>query len=174
VEIFHRGKRVASHVRNFTAYHHSTVREHIPKNHQAHLEWTPSRLIHWGESVGEATVQVICTILNSKPHPEMVFARDRQMDLCAWCRAGHGVALLPTFSYIPGEPLGKYLELPKPEPDAPIDVHGSQVELLKKSRCFQSSSMTCLTCHDVHATQRDPLHSPSIACAAIESRAIQG
>jgi len=33
VEIFHRGKRVASHVRNFTADHHSTVREHMPKSH---------------------------------------------------------------------------------------------------------------------------------------------
>lgn len=71
VEIFHHGKRVASHVRNFTLYHHSTVREHMPKSHQAHLEWTPSRLIHWGESVGEATAQVIRTILDSKPHPEM-------------------------------------------------------------------------------------------------------
>jgi len=47
------------------------VREHMPKSHQAHLEWTPSRLIHWGESVGEATAQVIRTILDSKPHPEM-------------------------------------------------------------------------------------------------------
>ena len=62
---------MVSHVRNFTAYHHSTVREHMPKSHQAHLEWTPSRLIHWGESVGEATAQVIRTILDSKPHPEM-------------------------------------------------------------------------------------------------------
>jgi transposase len=71
VEIFHRAKRVASHLRNFTAYRHSTVREHMPKSHQAHLEWTPSRLIHWGESVGEATAQIIRTILDSKPHPEM-------------------------------------------------------------------------------------------------------
>jgi len=75
--------------------------------------------------------------------------------LKAWCHAGHGVPVLPAFSYIPGEPLDKYLELPQPEPDAPIDVHGSQVELLKKSRCFQSSTMTCLTCHDVHMTQKD-------------------
>ena len=84
------------------------------------------------------------------------FSRDRQMDLCAWCHAGHGVPLLATFSYIPGEPLEKYLELPEPDPNAPVDVHGSQVELLKKSRCFQSSTMTCLTCHDVHTTQKDP------------------
>jgi hypothetical protein len=84
------------------------------------------------------------------------FSRDRQMDLCAWCHAGHGVPLLATFSYIPGEPLEKYIELPQPDPNAPVDVHGSQVELLKKSRCFQSSTMTCLTCHDVHTTQKDP------------------
>ncbi len=71
VEIFHRGKRVASHVRSFAAYHHSTVHQHRPKSHQAHLEWTPSRLIHWGEGVGKATAQVIRTILESKPHPEM-------------------------------------------------------------------------------------------------------
>ena len=84
------------------------------------------------------------------------FSRERQMDLCAWCHAGHGVPLLPAFSYIPGEPLDKYLELPQLAPDAAVDVHGSQVELLKKSRCFQSSTMTCLTCHDVHLTQKDP------------------
>ena len=34
------------------AYRHTTVSEHMPKSHQAHLEWTPSRLIHWAESVG--------------------------------------------------------------------------------------------------------------------------
>lgn len=71
VEIFHRGKRVASHVRSFAAYHHSTQREHMPKSHQAHLEWTPSRLIHWGQSVGPATGQLIGKILESKPHPEI-------------------------------------------------------------------------------------------------------
>jgi len=71
VEVFHRGKRVASHVRSFAAYTHTTLHEHRPKSHQAHLEWTPSRLIHWGESVGEATAQVIRTILETKPHPEM-------------------------------------------------------------------------------------------------------
>jgi len=84
------------------------------------------------------------------------FTRDRQMDLCAWCHAGHGVAFAPAFSYVPGELLGNYIELPPPDPNAEVDVHGSQVELLTKSRCFQSSAMTCLTCHDVHTEQRDP------------------
>jgi hypothetical protein len=99
------------------------------------------------------------------------FSRDRQMDLCAWCHAGHGVPLLPAFSYVPGEPLDKYLELPQSAADAPIDVHGSQVELLKKTRCFQSSTMTCLTCHDVHATQKDlaAFSEHCLRCHKVES-----
>ena len=71
VEIFQGSKRVASHVRSFAAYRHTTLSEHMPKSHQAHREWTPSRLIHWAESVGPATAQVVQTILESKPHPEM-------------------------------------------------------------------------------------------------------
>jgi len=83
------------------------------------------------------------------------FSRDRQMDLCAWCHAGHGQPLLPSFSYIPGDPLDRYIHFPPPDPDVAVDVHGNQVELLKRSRCFLSSSMTCLTCHDVHVTQHN-------------------
>jgi len=71
VEIFHRGVRIASHVRSHSAYRHSTQPDHRPKSHQAHLEWTPSRLIHWAETVGSATAQLVRTILESKPHPEM-------------------------------------------------------------------------------------------------------
>jgi transposase len=72
VEIFHLGKRVASHRRSFAPYQHTVIREHMPKSHQAHLEWTPSRLIHWAETaVGPATAQVVRNILESKPHPEM-------------------------------------------------------------------------------------------------------
>ena len=71
VEIFHNGKRVASHVRSNAAYRHTTVSEHMPKSHQAHLEWSPSRLIHWAESVGAATAELVRTILERKPHPEM-------------------------------------------------------------------------------------------------------
>jgi transposase len=71
VEIFHRGIRVASHLRSHAAYCHTTNNEHRPKSHQVHLEWTPSRLIHWAESVGPATAQIIRSILETKPHPEM-------------------------------------------------------------------------------------------------------
>jgi len=71
VEIFYHGRRVASHTRNSQPHRHSTVSAHMPKSHQAHLEWTPSRLIHWAEGIGPATAQVVRTILERKPHPEM-------------------------------------------------------------------------------------------------------
>lgn len=85
------------------------------------------------------------------------FPRDRQMDLCAWCHAGAGFSMDPAFSYVPGQPLDKYLRLPQPDPSVLPDVHGSQVEMLERSRCFQQSAMTCITCHDVHAVQHDLL-----------------
>jgi hypothetical protein len=83
------------------------------------------------------------------------FPRERQMDLCGWCHAGQGGALRAAFSYLPGEPLEKYIRQPPPDPHAPPDVHDNQVEMLRNSRCFQASDMTCLTCHDSHLPQHD-------------------
>jgi hypothetical protein len=83
------------------------------------------------------------------------FSRDRQMDLCAWCHAGHGQMLKPSFSYRPGDSLDEYIHFPPLAPNAPVDVHGNQVGMLKQSRCFLESGITCLTCHNVHAPQHD-------------------
>ena len=69
VEIFHRGKRVASHRRRYDRQP-STVAEHMPSAHRAHAEWTPSRLIRWAETVGLATARLVTRILQSHPHPE--------------------------------------------------------------------------------------------------------
>ena len=46
------------------------------------------------------------------------------------------------------------------------DVHGNQVGLLRRSRCFQNSpEMSCLTCHNVHRVERD-LVALSAGCVA--------
>jgi hypothetical protein len=71
VEILHQGTRVTVHRRSWTRGGYSTEPAHRPKAHQQHLEWTPSRLIQWGTSMGPATGAVIEYILASKPHPEM-------------------------------------------------------------------------------------------------------
>ncbi len=84
------------------------------------------------------------------------FSRDRKVDLCAECHNGiQRVALAPTFSYVPGQPLSKFFKpLPSPEVEHP-DVHGNQVGLLQRSKCYRSSDkLSCTTCHDVHTTQQ--------------------
>jgi transposase len=71
IEIFHKGQRVASHVRGHGQEQVFTQREHRPKSHQAHLEWTPSRMVHWAEQIGPHTAKLFERILAEKPHPEM-------------------------------------------------------------------------------------------------------
>ncbi len=81
-------------------------------------------------------------------------SRDRQVDNCALCHSGDRGRRRPAFSYRVGEPLDDYL-LPASQDSVP-DVHGNQVGLLERSKCFRASpTMTCSTCHDVHQVQRD-------------------
>lgn len=71
IEIFHQSQRVASHLRHSGSHQTVTNHEHRPKSHQAHLEWTPSRLVQWAETIGPNTARLFESILSSKPHPEM-------------------------------------------------------------------------------------------------------
>jgi len=69
LEVFQRGTRIWVHRRS----HHpgyTTVPEHMPHAHRAHLEWSPSRLIRWGATVGPHTAALVEQILASRPHPE--------------------------------------------------------------------------------------------------------
>jgi transposase len=70
IEVFHRTERVASHVRSYQHGVHTTLPDHMPRSHRAHAEWTPTRLIHWGASIGASTGAVVEHLLKSKPHPE--------------------------------------------------------------------------------------------------------
>ena len=70
IELLHRGQRVASHVRNHRRGDFSTIAEHMPAAHRAHMEWTPQRLIHWGQDIGVATAVVVTRLLEERKHPE--------------------------------------------------------------------------------------------------------
>jgi transposase len=70
LEVFQRGTRIWVHRRSPHAGGFTTVPEHMPHAHRAHLEWTPSRLIRWGATVGPQTAALIEQILASRPHPE--------------------------------------------------------------------------------------------------------
>lgn len=71
VEIFHKSVRVASHLRSPGRGQAVTNPEHRPKSHQAHLEWTPLRMVNWARTIGPNTARLFERILDDKPHPEM-------------------------------------------------------------------------------------------------------
>jgi transposase len=73
VEVFNKGRRVASHPRCLQRGYHSTLKEHMPKAHQKYAEWTPQRLISWAAKNGPSTAQLIETILASRPHAQQGF-----------------------------------------------------------------------------------------------------
>jgi len=71
VELFRAGVRVASHLRSYVRGTPTTLSEHMPKAHQKHLEWTPSRITHWAGTIGPQTKALVIAILADRPHPEM-------------------------------------------------------------------------------------------------------
>ena len=70
IELFQRGTRLWVHRRSHQAGSFTTIPDHMPHAHRAHLEWSPSRLIRWGATVGPHTTALVEQILASRPHPE--------------------------------------------------------------------------------------------------------
>jgi transposase len=70
VELLHHSLRVASHPRSYQRGGHSTVAEHMPKAHQKHREWSPSRIVSWAHTIGPHTAQLVAAILQERQHPE--------------------------------------------------------------------------------------------------------
>jgi len=70
VEVFRRGLRIASHIRSHQPGRHTTVAAHMPKAHREHADWSPSRMINWGSSIGPGTADLVRRILESRRHPE--------------------------------------------------------------------------------------------------------
>jgi len=70
LEVFQRGTRIWVHRRSHHVGGFTTIPEHMPHAHRAHLEWSPTRLIRWGATVGPRTAALVEQILASRPHPE--------------------------------------------------------------------------------------------------------
>lgn len=70
VEVLHGHKRVAAHALNGRKGAHTTAAEHMPASHRAHLQWTPAKLIAWGERIGSATAAVVRWQMEHRAHPE--------------------------------------------------------------------------------------------------------
>lgn len=73
VEIFYRGKRVASHMRSHQKGKHTTCTEHMPKPHREYAEWTPVRIIQWAGENGKFTAKLAEEIIAARRHPQQGF-----------------------------------------------------------------------------------------------------
>jgi transposase len=70
VEIFRKGRRVASAARSYVRGGYTTNPEHMPKAHRDHAEWTPTRMIKWAGTVGAKAAELVTAIMEERPHPE--------------------------------------------------------------------------------------------------------
>jgi len=70
VEIFHKGERVAVHLRGAGRGRHTTVPDHMPSAHRRHAEWTIERIMRTAARIGPSTAKLVSIILESRPHPE--------------------------------------------------------------------------------------------------------
>jgi transposase len=73
IEIFHRGKRVATHMRRYGGPRHGTQSEHMPSAHRRYAEWTPERLQRQAQAIGPNTEALIIAVMARRPHPEQGF-----------------------------------------------------------------------------------------------------
>lgn len=92
-------------------------------------------------------------------------SRQQNLDMCRLCHGGGLVKTRPSFSFMPGDTLAQFFQLPRDTTDPhAIDVHGNQYGLLVSSKCFQGSQMTCGTCHNPHRNEEGMLAVFSARC----------
>ena len=73
VEVFHRGNRVAAHLRASSDRRHTTIREHMPSSHRRYADWTPERIRRQAGEIGRNTAALVEIIMRERPHPEQGF-----------------------------------------------------------------------------------------------------
>jgi transposase len=114
IEIFHRGKRVASHRRSLRPHRPTTVPEHMPSAHRRYRDWTHERIRHEAQAVGPDAAVLVDVILRSRPHPEPIpsTASAPASASCAWSSA-----MAPNGSMPPAP--ARWYSAPGPTPRLP-------------------------------------------------------
>lgn len=76
VEVYHEYKRIALHTRNYCRHGYSTIKEHMPENHQAIMEqkgWNAHYFLTQASKTGPSTRQAVAQVLESKSFPEQTY-----------------------------------------------------------------------------------------------------
>jgi len=70
VSIAYRGEVIATHPRLSYPHQDSTLKAHMPPEHQYQYEkWNPGRILNWAQSIGEETVALMKEIMAHRSHP---------------------------------------------------------------------------------------------------------
>jgi transposase len=74
VEIFYGQERIAPHKRLYgRPNQYSTIKEHMPKDHQFYLEWDGNRFRSWASKIGPDTYKVVDSLLKSYRVEQQVY-----------------------------------------------------------------------------------------------------
>lgn len=69
ITISYQGVVIAQHPRYDAPLHDSTLKEHMPLEHQYQYEaWNPKRILNWASSIGAHAVALMETIMTHKSH----------------------------------------------------------------------------------------------------------
>lgn len=73
IELFHKGERIAAHLRGSGNGRHTTITEHMPSSHRRFADWTIERIARDAAAIGACTALLCEKILTDRPHPEQGF-----------------------------------------------------------------------------------------------------
>lgn len=73
VELFHKGERIAAHMRGSGNGRHTTIAEHMPSAHRRFADWTIERIRREAAAIGSCTTVFCDVVLAERPHPEQGF-----------------------------------------------------------------------------------------------------
>ncbi len=100
-------------------------------------------------------------------------SRAQKMDMCGLCHSGIRKSQQSVFDFKPGDALDNfYYPDFMDKPADKMDVHGTQLQFLKASKCYrQSQQLTCNTCHNPHEDQRTDMAGYSQKCMTCHNEA---
>ena len=73
VEIYKDNVRIAIHQRDRKPYGYTTIKQHMPPDHQYVNGWSPDRYIKWAEKMGGSVKEFIQLMLDQREHPQQAF-----------------------------------------------------------------------------------------------------
>lgn len=73
VEVFHKGVRIASHVRSQEKGRHTTVDAHMAPAHQMVAGWNAPRLLDWARKLGPHTAAYIEHLMTTRRYPQQAY-----------------------------------------------------------------------------------------------------